>query len=148
LEIKAAIGNIARLRAGAIIVSHFQGIRHLEGETIAVDRAMDGAIAGLVRQGDIKGKSGEMTLLHSLGRLPAARVMVVGLGKKRDLTVDRIRSVTAEACRYLRGKNVGSAVTAVLGAGVNRIRTEAATRAVTEGALLGLYTFRRHITRE
>jgi leucyl aminopeptidase len=148
MEIKTAAGEITGLRAGAIIVSHYEKKRRPEGAAAAIDRALDGAITRLIKQGDIKGKLNEMTLLHSLGRLPAGRVLVVGLGKKAELTPNRVRGAVAEACRYLRGKNVTSAVTAVLGAGVNRIGTGAAVQAVTEGALLGLYSFRRHISRE
>ncbi len=111
-------------------------------------RALDGAIRRLIRQGDIKGKLNEVTLLHSLGRLPAGRILVVGLGKKGELTLNKVRSAVAEACRYLRGKNVATVATVALGAGVNRIGAEAAAQAVTEGALLGLYAFRRHITKQ
>jgi leucyl aminopeptidase len=147
MEIKTAAGEITGLRAGAIIVGHFEKRRRPEGAAAALDRALDGAITQLIKQGDIKGKLNEMTLLHRPGKLPAGRVLVVGLGKKAELTLNRVRGAVAEACRYLRGKNVASAVTAVLGAGVNRIGAEAAAQAITEGALLGLYAFRRHITR-
>jgi leucyl aminopeptidase len=148
MEIKAVARGITGLRAGAIIVSHFEGVKHPEGDTTAVDAALEGAIRRLIRQGDIKGKLNEMTLLHSLGRIPASRVLVLGLGKKGELTLNKIRSGAAEACRYLRGKNVDTAAAAILGAGVNHITADEAAQAVTEGALLGLYTFRRHITKQ
>jgi leucyl aminopeptidase len=146
MEIKPASSNLARLRADAIIVGHFERVRHPEGATADVDKALEGTITRLIRQGDIKGKLNELTLLHSPGKLPAGRVLVVGLGKKRELTLNRVRQAVADACRYLRGRNVETIATMVLGAGVRRIGMEAAARAITEGALLGLYTFRRHIT--
>jgi leucyl aminopeptidase len=148
MEIKAVARGITGLRAGAVIVSHFEGVKHPEGDAAAVDGALDGAIRRLIRQGDIKGKLNEVTLLHSLGRLPAGRVLVLGLGKKGELTLNKIRGAVAEACRYLRGKNVATAAAAILGAGVNRITADEAARAITEGALLGLYAFRRHITKQ
>ncbi len=148
MEIKPAASNLARLRADALVVSHFEKVRHPEGTTADIDRALDGAITRLIRQGDIKGKLNETTLLHSPGRLPAGRVLVMGLGKKKELTLNRIRGTVAEACRYLRGKNVETIATMVLGADVHRLGIEAAAQAITEGALLGLYTFRRHITKQ
>ena len=54
----------------------------------------------------------------------------------------------AEVCRYLRGKSVTNIASIIIGEGVNGIKTDAAVQAMTEGAILGLYTFRRYITRE
>jgi leucyl aminopeptidase len=54
----------------------------------------------------------------------------------------------AETCRWLRQKGVASIATVAQGAGINGINFEAAAQAITEGALLGLYLFRKHITKE
>jgi len=148
VEIKVVTGNIAEVKAGAIIVSFFEGVEHLEGVVANIDRALDGAISGLISQGEIKGKLNEITVIHSLGKLPAARVVVIGLGKPAELSQDKIRGAVAETCRLLRQKGVDSIATGVHGAVMAGISPEAAAQAVTEGALLGLYSFRRHITKE
>ncbi len=148
MEIKAATGDISKIKAGAIVVNHFEGVKRPEGDTAAVDKALDGAISELIKQGDIKGKLNEITLLHSMGKLPASRIVVTGLGKKKELTTNKVRGAVAETCRYLRGKGVTSVATIVQGAGTNEIKNDNAVQAVTEGALLGLYAFRRHITKK
>ena len=148
MEIKAATGDISKIKAGAIIVNHFEGVKRPEGDAAAVDKALDGAISDLIKQGDIKGKLNEITLLHGMGRLPASRIVVTGLGKKKELTANKVRGAVAETCRYLRGKGVTSAATIVQGAGTNEIKNDDAVQALTEGALLGTYTFRRHITKK
>ncbi len=148
MEIKAVTGDISKIKAGAIVVNHFEGMKRPEGDTAAVDKALDGAISELIKQGDIKGKLNEITLLHSMGRLPVSRIAVTGLGKKKELTTNKVRGAVAETCRYLRGKGVTSAATIVQGAGTNGIKNDDAVQAVTEGALLGLYAFRRHITKK
>jgi len=148
MEIKVVIGNIAEIKAGAIVVNFFEETEHLDGDIATVDRALGGAIAELISQGEIKGKLNEITIIHSLGKLPAARVVVVGLGKQAELSQDKICGAVAETCRLLRQKGVDSIATIAQGAGIAGISSEAAAQAVTEGALLGLYTFRRHITKE
>jgi leucyl aminopeptidase len=148
MEINAATGNLAVKKVDAIIVSHHDGIKSPEGDAAAADKALDGAIAGLIKQGDIKGKLNEVTLIHSLGKLPAGRVIVLGLGKKADLTLNKIRNAIAEVCRYLRNKHVSSIASGVFGAGVEGFTTPQAVQAMTEGILLGLYTFRRYITKK
>ncbi len=148
MEIKAITGDIANIEAGAIIVNYFQGQKRPDGDTAAVDKALNGAISQLIKQGDIKGKLNEITLLHSLGKLPATRVVVTGLGKKKELSINKVRGAAAETCRWLRQKNVSSVASVAQGTGINGISQESAAQAVTEGALLGLYAFRRYITKK
>jgi len=148
MEIKLATGDITKIEAGAIVVNFFEGTESLEGEIATIDKALDGAISQLISQGEIKGKLNEITVVHSLGRLPAARVVVVGLGKKEEISQDKIRGAVAETCRWLQQKGVDNIATIAQGAGTAGISTESAAQAVTEGALLGIYSFRKHITKE
>ncbi len=151
MKIKAVAGDIARIEAGAIVVNFFEGMERPEGDTATVDRALDGAISQLISQGEIKGKLNEVTIIHSLGKLPAARVVVAGLGKQQELSLDKVRGTVAETCRLLRQKGVDSMATIATiaqGAGIAGITMEGAAQAITEGALLGVYSFRRHLTKE
>jgi leucyl aminopeptidase len=148
MEIKAATGDIVKSKVDAIVVNHYEGMKRPEGDAATADKALGGAITQLIKQGDIKGKLNEITLIHSLGKLPAGRIVVVGLGKKRELDTNKVRGAIAETCRYMRGKGVTSVASGILGAGINGIKAENAVQAITEGALLGLYTFRRHITKK
>ncbi len=148
MEIKVIVGDIASIEADAIIVNHFEGAKNPEGETAAVDRALDGAISQLIKRGEIKGKPNEITMVHSLGKLPAAHVAIVGLGKPSELSINKVRVAVAEACRWLRAREISTIATVPQGANINNINPAAAAQAVTEGALLGTYTFRKHITKE
>jgi len=148
LEIAVTVGDISQFEADAIIVTLFEGAEYLSGELAAIDVALDGSISRLVTQGEIKGKLGENTLIYALAKLPAARVVVAGLGKETELTQDKVRGVVAGTCRMLRDKNVKSIATVAQGAGANGITYETIAQAIVEGAILGLYTFRRHITKE
>jgi len=148
MEIKVVVGDITKIEAGAIIVNFFEGMEHLDGDIATIDKALAGAISQLISQGEIKGKLGEVTIIHSLGNLPAARVVIAGLGKQQALSQDKVRGVVAETCRFLRQKGVDSIATIAQGAGIAGISLGSAAQAVTEGALLGVYSFRRHITQE
>jgi leucyl aminopeptidase len=149
VEVKIIAGDATQVKAGAVVVSFFEGMDVLDDSDIAsIDRALDGAISQLISQGEIKGKLGEVTVIHSLGKLPAARVVVMGLGERGGLTLDKIRGAIAETCRFLRRKRVDTIATIAHGVGINDITPEASAQAITEGALLGLYSFRKHITKE
>jgi len=148
MEIKVIAGDIAGIDADAILVNHFEGMKIPDGETAAVDRALGGAVAQLIKQGEIKGKLNEITMLHSFGKLPAARVVVVGLGKKSDLSVNKVRGAVAETCRWLRAREISTIATVPQGANINKIGPGDAAQAIAEGALLGTYTFRKHMTKK
>jgi len=148
MEIRVIAGDIAKTEADAIVVPFFEGMKHPGDDIVAIDKALDGAVSRLINQGEIKGKLNEITIVHSLGKLPAARVVVTGLGKQQELSQDKVRGAVAETCRLLRQKGVDSIATTAQGAGITDITAESAAQAVTEGALLGVYSFRRHITKE
>lgn len=144
MQITVQQGDISEFKADAIVVNLFEGVTSPGGATGAVDRAMGGAITGLIAQGDIRGKSGEFTLVHTLGKLPAARIVVAGLGKQADFNVDKVRDLSANLARYLRRQRVKAAATVAHGAGIGGIEGQACAAAIAEGAVLGLYRFLRH----
>ena len=91
MEVKVITGDIASVEADAIVVNLFEGVENPGGATAAVDKALDGAITKLIEQGEIKGKLNEISIIHSLGKVPARIVAVAGLGKQSDFTLDKIR---------------------------------------------------------
>ena len=148
MKIKIVAGDITEIKTGAIIVNFFEEMKRPSGELATIDETLGGAISRLISQGEIKGKLNEVTLIHSLDKLPAAKVVITGLGKQAELSQDRIRGAVAETCRLLQQKQVGSIATVAQGAGIAGISPEGAAQAVTEGTLLGIYSFRKHITKE
>ena len=137
-------GDIAAQKVGAIVVNLFEGVTAPGGATGAVDRALDGAISRLIEEGETKGKKGEMTLVHTLGKMAPSRVLVAGLGKPSDFDADAVRGVSAEACRYLRRLGVDMVATVAHGAGAGGIDARSAGQAVAEGSILGLYRFGKY----
>jgi len=144
MEIKLILGDIARIEADAIVVNILEGVEKPGGATAAVDRALDGAISSLISRGEIRGKFGEVSIVHTFGKLPARIVAVAGLGKREDFNADKIRGVTGEFCRSLRKLNCHRITTILHGAGMGGIEPETSAQAITEGALLGLYSFTKY----
>lgn len=144
MEIDVIVGDITQIAADAIVVNLFEGVEQPGGATAAVDQALDGAIASLIKRGAIKGKSGETSIVHTLGKLPAGMVAVVGLGRSEDFNVDRVRGAAGESSRVLRKLNCRKIATVLHGAGQGGIDAQDSAEAISEGALLGLYTFGRY----
>ena len=144
MEIKVEAGDIVQHPAKAIIVNLFDGVRSPGGATGAVDKALGGGISQLITEGEIKGKGGELTVIHSLGRLPSPRVLVAGLGKDSEFNHGTIRDLTGAALRRLRGAGASSVATILHGAGIAGLEPEVSAQAIAEGAIMGSYRFTRH----
>jgi leucyl aminopeptidase len=144
LDIRVEAGDITRAAADVVVVNLFEGVTAPGGGTGAVDAALDGAISKLIALGDIKGKSGEFTLIHTFGKIPTPRVLVAGLGKSADFDIDAIRNLGANIVRYLRKPGISTAATIAHGAGIAGLDPAACAQAMVEGAVLGSYRFQRH----
>ncbi len=144
MKIRLIVGDITQIEADAIVVNLFEGAQKPSGATAAVDKALDGAITSLISRSEIKGKFEEVAVLHTFGKLPARIVAVVGLGKRQDFNVDKIRRLTGCFCRALRKLNCRAVATILHGSGMGAIELEASAQAIAEGAVLGLYGFTKY----
>lgn len=145
-EIKS--GDICNFKCDAIVVNLFEGVSKPGGATGTVDKALDGAISSMIKAGEIKGKQGEAHVIHSLGKLPARMVVVAGLGKKKDLTLDRVRNMMGDVSRVLRSHKCKSVATILHGDGAGGMQPADVAEAISEGFLLGAYQFKVHITKK
>ena len=73
-------------------------------------------------------------------------MLVLGLGKKGEFTLEKLRVAIADMGKALRQKNVETVyvLTPVI---TNGFSAEVLGQAITEGVLLGTYTFRKHLTK-
>ena len=144
MQIKVQSGDIATASADAVVVNLFEGVASPGGGTGAVDQAMGGAVSQLISAGDIRGKLGEFTIIHTLGKVTSPRVIVAGLGKQADFNLDKIRSLSADLARYLRRNRLKNVALITHGAGIGGLNAEDCAAAIAEGTALGLYRFLRH----
>ncbi len=146
MKIKVEVGDIARWEDEVVVVNLFEGVDRPGGATGAVDAATGHQISALIATDDVSGKFKDVTVLPTFDRIPANRVMVVGLGRREDFTLDRVREVSARAATKVRETGLKTFATIVHGAGVGDLDLGQAAEAVVEGTLLGLYRFTVHKT--
>jgi leucyl aminopeptidase len=106
--------------------------------------ALDGCLDRLSVSREFRGMLNTTSLIHTLGKLPAERLLLVGLGKKADLNDERLRWAASNSVQVLRSARVASFTTALHLVG----KTENAIEAVCEGALLGSYRFENYKTKD
>ncbi len=139
MEIDIKQGDILEAQADLIIVNLFDGVSEPGGATGAVDKALDGQITQLIALGDCSGKLGETTLLYTLGKLPAPRVLVVGLGPDDAFDGKKARVAAAKAISAAKKAGAKRVATIVHGAGVGGLDPIEAAQALVEASLLESY---------
>ena len=143
MNFEVTAGDISVRDTDAIVVNLLEGVTRPGGATGAVDSALDGAISRLIGDGEITGKRGEVTVIHTLGKIAPARVVVAGLGKSSDFDAEAVRSISGETARRLQKIGVSRYSTIAHGAGIGGMDAAQSAQAIVEGTVLGLYDFDR-----
>ncbi|MBS0373381.1 MAG: leucyl aminopeptidase [Proteobacteria bacterium] len=98
MEFIAETRRSRRARTDCAVVGLHEGGKLPPAATV-LDRALGGRLARIVAQGDFAGRAGETLLLPDLGRGPAARVLLVGLGASRSWSRRAFRRALATAAQ-------------------------------------------------
>lgn len=141
MKISVRQGDLMKARADLLVVNLFEGVRRPSGATGAVDQALGGLLTELIGEEHFEGKEGETLLVHTHKKIPAKRVLVVGLGKQSDFSLEGVRRATAHSIK--KAKLIGAKTVASIlhGTGIGGLDAERAGQAMVEGALLADYEF-------
>lgn len=148
MNIFTAIGNIADQKADAIVLNLFEGVTTPGGATGAIDQAIHGQISTLIAGGDFTGKFKQTAILYPTSGISATRIILVGLGKQADFSLDRVRIASAVATKEAEQRGVKHLATIAHGGGIGDLNIEQAAQATVEGAILGTYQFTTYKTGE
>ncbi|PWB39234.1 MAG: leucyl aminopeptidase [Rhodocyclales bacterium] len=94
-----------KARCDCIVVGVFES-RKLSAPAQMVDKASGGYLSGILRRGDMEGRSGAALLVHGTPGIAAGRVLLVGLGKETEFGEKAYRDAVAASVRAL--KDTGS----------------------------------------
>ncbi len=113
-----------------------------------LDKKLSGKIGQLIKLGDFEGKPKTSCLLYSEGAVTAGRILLVGLGKRKDIKTDTLRT----AASFVMTKAVELKAKSVLLCLHGDVRVSAKLdsaamgQAITEGACFGAYRYDEFIT--
>ena len=106
----------------------------------ALDRALGGGVSRLIAKEEFTGKKDQTLSVPTLGRLPAAKLVLLGLGDRDKAGPAEVRSFAAKAARVANAEKAKTLVLAIPDGLETRLRT------VAEGLDLGAYRFTKYLT--
>jgi leucyl aminopeptidase len=142
MSIKLSIGSQAPLSIAAdlVVIGVSEGASSKEGILAELEKALGPVVARAVKREDFTGKKEQTLDLPTNGALPAARVLLIGLGKTSPLTDIDVRLLAAKGTRFALGAKAETVAIVVPDGVTNGVR------AAAEGSMLGSYRFTMYQT--
>jgi leucyl aminopeptidase len=131
MQITLVTQPFAALETDALVSYVFEETNPVQGRVAELDRAAAGLLQKLVESGELTGKTLEFTLVHAPAGLKAARLLLVGAGKREHWNSATLRKLAGAALRYLKARSVKNFALLVR----ESHATEESAQAVAEGAL-------------
>ncbi|MCX7779356.1 MAG: leucyl aminopeptidase [Negativicutes bacterium] len=143
MQIEVIAGSLNEVLCDTLIIFTGSEAEAPTGIARDIDNALQSQISRLLLDQPELGKFGEINVLHTLGLMPAKRVIIAGIGKDKDFDAEKLRALMGNAARAV--VKYDSRIVATY---VSHLPVEArqATQAVVEGLILGAYQFNEYKT--
>ena len=146
MKLSVAFGAAEKVSTDVIIISLFESSKKIPAELNALNKASGGAISSLLQNGDFTGKLNETTIIPTDKKIIPKRILLVGLGKSADFSLDKVRQAAGTATRVIQGKKFKNPSMLLYRMEIKGISLEDVTHSVVEGILLSLYNFTMYKT--
>ena len=147
MKIEIKKGKPAEYPAEAIVLTRFEDSEVPAGATRFLGATVGALIDDVIKNGDFQGKLYQIAVLYTRDLLPAKRVILAGLGPKKDLDMEKLRGAYAGAARQARALGLKE-ITLFLDVHDTGQTIRQITEAALEGVILGIYQFTPYKTLE
>ena len=131
MQITLETKPFATLETDALVSYVFEDADPVQGRIAELDQFTEGLLRKLATGAELTGKPLEMTLVHAPRGVKAARLLLVGAGKREKFDTAVLRKIAGAALRYLKSRGVKQFAFVLR----ENESVEAAAQAVAEGAL-------------
>ena len=141
----AAKVDFSRDAIEALAIGIFSDVKGLDKFALALDRSAGGAISAVLSAGEFKGDMGSCEVAYSKGATGPRRILLVGLGKRKDADADSLRKAAAVAGKRAVAAKIEQ-LSLALHKATARVKPQAAGQAMVEGAYFGSYRYDEYVT--
>ncbi len=143
ITINTRAGHAAKQQHDTVILPLASG-RKLTTSGTQLQEHCDGVLTSVLRKFDINGEFGESLILYKVAGMGCERLVLLGVGDERKLTLDKLRDLAASTARKLDKGGTRSAALCLTELHVKGASIADKARAISEGLLLGLYRFDKY----
>jgi len=106
MQITLETQPFAALDTEALVSCVFEEADPIQGRIAEIDQTAAGLLRKLAKSGELTGKMLELTLVHAPAGLKAARLLLVGAGKREQFNSATLRKIAGASLRFLKARSV------------------------------------------
>ncbi|MBI2579340.1 MAG: leucyl aminopeptidase [Candidatus Aenigmarchaeota archaeon] len=119
--------------------------KEMSDDAKKLDKILKGALSSMMGKEQFTGEWKQAELVNTLGNMSAEKVLFVGLGKKNEFSLEKLRKAAGIAAKTCRDEGIKKFATTLQNAELKASAQEK-VQAVVEASLLALYDFGRYKT--
>ncbi|MCH7782930.1 leucyl aminopeptidase [candidate division KSB1 bacterium] len=148
MNITVRTGKIQNLHTNILCVFLFQETKKGEDWLREVDRVSGRRLAGILNTGDFKGELNETVLVYSSDKSSVKRILLVGMGKKREFNGEKARQVFGTAAKQAKSLKLKRFILCLTGISDGGLSPREISHYAAEGAVMSLYEFTKFKTED
>jgi len=148
VELKTRRADFDKCGCALLAIGVFSDAKTVSRAYTGLDEKLGGAVKRLIELGDFKAKVGETSVIYGNEKTDAQRILLVGLGEKKKLTLDTLRKTAATAAGKSVDLKSGRLVLALHQQAPKRLEAKKTGQALAEGACYGSYRYDEFVTEE
>ncbi len=139
-------GSLAEVKSDLVVVNLFEDVVTPGGATGSVDELLNNMISNFViKKEKFNGKYGKMYLLPVANCENFSKVLIVGLGKFEEFSLNKIRELSSKVIQKCNSlKNIKTVTSVLHGGGIAGWDAFDCAQMMAEGTLIGNYNFDKY----
>ena len=142
MEIKVLNAQLREQSCDVLVIGMFEKTEILSGIAASVDEALNGLITDFViKKDNFEAKFNTTYLLQTYSKIPANKVLIMGLGEKEKFNLNKLRELSAKVVKKaqsIKAKKI------CIDLGELDFDVFDSGQATAEGALIGAYSFEKY----
>ncbi len=147
VKVSAKKAELETVKTDMLIVGVFEG-QKTNKLCKQLDRKLNGAIKKIINLGDFTGKLFSKAVIYTDRKIASERIMLVGLGEKKNATLDILRKVCCFAAKEAVNMKVQSIAVAVHPDMDGKIGKDKCGKAIAEAIHFGAYRYDEFVSGE
>ncbi|MBU1201956.1 MAG: leucyl aminopeptidase [Nanoarchaeota archaeon] len=143
MKLNIITGSIEEIKTELLIIGHFEDELFKNRE---LDLKLKNIITKALKEKKFSGEFKQVLITSTFGLIRPERIMLLGLGKQKEFTIEKLRRVSGLSAKMARESNMKSFTTTLSDINIKDSSLEETTQAVTEATILSLYQFTKYKT--
>jgi leucyl aminopeptidase len=149
MKVSAELNTLQKIKSDAVAVFFYSDQKLQANRARTLPQSFGKKISAVAALNNFSGKEGEVVRFFTYKEIASPRLLLVGLGKQADLTIEKIRRASASAAKTaqsLKAKSLSFEIDDQLQ--TDKISATEIAQAIVEGAVLSLYKFDKYFSRD